>query len=96
MRHANIQDLFAKLLSKVQNDVEIEPILLPLQHERQITTGIYSDNANLKLIHRLSKVDIRGRGFWRNGQNSYYDVLMFNSSSAVSHSIKDKRSKSVR
>ena len=69
-RHDNIRDLECKLLKSVQNDVECEPILRPVLNK----TG-YPRTAKLEDNARL---DIRARGFWRDGQNAYFDVRVTN------------------
>lgn len=73
MRHDSIRDLLAKLLGRVQNDVETEPPLLPTPEETASENT--SDGARL---------DIRARGFWRDGQHSFFDVRVFNPLSATS------------
>jgi ribosomal protein S8 len=69
-RHDNIRDLECKLLKSVQNDVECEPILRPVLNK----TG-YPRTAKLEDNARL---DIRACGFWRDGQNAYFDVRVTN------------------
>lgn len=78
IRHNEIRDFEAALLSKVCNDVETEPPLQPLTGEVLPTAGAAGDDA---------KADVRARGFWRPGQNAYFDVLVTNAS-AVSHANK--------
>ena len=65
MRHNDIRDFEANLLSKICNDVEIEPPLQPVTNEQLPTGSIQGDDARL---------DVRARGFWRKGQNAYFDV----------------------
>ena len=69
-RHDNIRDAEADLLKSVLNDVEREP---PLQ---QVTnkTG-YCKTAK---IQDQARLDVRARGFWRAGQNAYFDVRVTN------------------
>ena len=72
-RHNNIRDFEAELLKNVCNDVQIEP---PLQN----TNGsALNHGANSKDDARL---DIRARGFWRDGQNAYFDVCVTNADCA--------------
>ena len=73
-RHDALRDLIAELLSRVQKDVETEPALQPVQGEETESSNV-ADGA---------RVDIRARGFWRQGQNSFYDVRVFNPMSATS------------
>ena len=69
IRHNDIRDFEATLLNKICTDVEIEPVLQPLTNENLNNGSIESINA---------RVDIRSRGFWRRGQNSYFDVRVTN------------------
>ena len=66
-RHNNIRDFKANLLKKVHNDVEIEPMLQPINGE--VVNGIAGDNA---------RSDIRARGVWCRGQNAFFDVRVTN------------------
>ena len=84
IRHDNIKNLEAKLLQMVCNDVEVEPQLQPV-----VSTGSYKRSANITDDARL---DIRARGFWRQGQNAFFDVRVTN---ADSKSQKDKNLKTV-
>ena len=68
-RHDNIRNFEYKLLENVCNDVEIEPQL------HKVVAGNYHKSANLRDDARL---DIRARGFWRNGQNAFFDVRVTN------------------
>ena len=72
-RYDNIRDFEAGLLSQVCKDVETEP---PLQ---QVTTEHLPRSANTSAEARL---DIRARGFWRRGQNAYFDVRVTNADAA--------------
>ena len=74
MRHDNVRDFNAGLLSRVLHDVEKEPKLTPLRTEvRPTNMGNTTDEA---------RADIRARGFWRNGQSAYFDVRVTNPLSA--------------
>ena len=53
------------------NDVETEPPLQPLDGE--IINGLTGGEA---------RPDLRARGFWRHGQNAYFDVRVTNTNSA--------------
>ncbi|XP_066931552.1 uncharacterized protein [Clytia hemisphaerica] len=70
IRHNNIRDFEAGLLSEVHRDVEIEPPLQPIDGER--VGGLNGDNA---------RPDVRARGVWRPGQNAYFDVRVTNTNS---------------
>ena len=74
MRHDGMRDFIAGLLNIVQNDVQIEP---PLQEVR-------TDNPqNMGNTAEAARLDIRAKGFWRNGQDSYFDVRITNPLSAT-------------
>ena len=70
MRHNNVRDFEADLLSKIVNDVETEPELQPVTGE--VFNGLSGD---------ASRPDIRARGVWRDGQNAFFDVRVTNSHS---------------
>ena len=70
-RHDNIRDFEAKLLSQVCNDVETEPPLQPLSSEHLPRSANTSAEARL---------DVRARGFWRRGQNAFFDIRVTNAS----------------
>ena len=59
-----------QLLTEICNDVGIEPPLQPLEEE--IINGLTGVNA---------KSDVRARGFWREGQNTFFDVSIINTNS---------------
>ena len=71
IRHNNIRDYEASLLSKIVADVETEPALQPVEGE--VITGLQGDNA---------RSDVRARGVWRAGQNAFFDVRVTNPHSA--------------
>ena len=70
IRHNNIRDFEASLLSEVHRDVETEPDLQPVAGER--ISGLVGDNA---------RPDVRARGVWRPGQNAFFDVRVTNTHS---------------
>ena len=74
IRHDAIRDFEASLLSKACADVEIEPHLQPVTSE---TLPGRSCNTSAE-----ARLDIRARGFWRRGQNAYFDVRVTNPDSA--------------
>ena len=81
-RHDRIRDFESSLLKSVVNDVEVEPALQPVVNKTGYpATAILTDEARL---------DVRARGFWRQGQNAFFDVRVTNadSSSQQSSSIK--------
>ena len=69
IRHNEIRDFEACLLSKVCAEVEVEPPLTPVTNEQLQGSAIAGDDARL---------DVRARGFWRRGQNAYFDVCVTN------------------
>ena len=71
-RHNSIRNLECKLLQAVCRDVECEPPLQKIQENRLSSynrSAITADDARL---------DIRARGFWREGQNAFFDVRVTN------------------
>ncbi len=70
MRHNNIRDFTAYILSEVCNDVALEPLLTPLSGEvfKKKSTAT-EDNARL---------DCSVRGFYIKGNKLYLDVKVFN------------------
>ena len=82
-RHDNIRNLEAGLLKEVCRDVQIEPPLQPLGK----TT--FARSVNVKDDARL---DVRARGFWRDGQQAFFDIRVTN---ADCESQKEKPLKTV-
>ena len=70
IRHNREIDFETQLLTEICNDVEIELPLQPLEGE--IINGLTSVNV---------KHDARARGFWREGQNAFFDVKIINTNS---------------
>ena len=71
-RHDQIRDMESKLLQVVCRDVECEP---PLQAIQSSDKANYHRTANVADDARL---DIRARGFWRQGQNAFFNVRVTN------------------
>ena len=69
IRHNELRDLTASLLSEVCHNVAIEPHLQPLNGE-----GFHHESAN---TYKNSRLDIRARGFGNRGQDAYFDVRVF-------------------
>ena len=71
IRHNDIHDLTARLLSEVCHDVQVEPHLQPLTGEvLHYRTAVLEDDA---------RVDIRAAGFWGcRHHRSFFDVRVFN------------------
>ena len=72
MRHESIRNFEANLLQKICNDVELEPILQPLEGEKFKLKINAADDARL---------DIRARGLLRKGQSAYFDLRVTNTNS---------------
>ena len=69
IRHNEVQDLSAALLTEVSHNVATEPSL------QQVTTDTFSlASANTTNDARL---DIKTRGFWSRSQDAYFDVRVF-------------------
>ena len=81
IRHNEIRDITASLLTTVCHNVATEPHLQPLSGEHmRLRSTITTDEARL---------DIRARGFWSAAQDAYFDVRVFhpNASSNSSGSL---------
>jgi hypothetical protein len=69
-RHDNIRDFECSLLKTIVHDVEREPLLQPVVNKQGYPkSAVLADDARL---------DIRARGFWRQGQNAFFDVRVTN------------------
>ena len=69
VRHNELRDITAELLSKVCSNVAIEPPLQPLSGERLTPqTANRQDEA---------RADIHARGFWGRQQSAFLDVRVF-------------------
>ena len=65
-RHDNIRDMEFQLLQVVCNDVEKEPHLQKVVNKQGYEKSAITDDD--------ARLDVRARGFWRRGQNSFFDV----------------------
>ena len=70
VRHDQIKNFECSLLKSLIKDVECEPPLHPV-----LNKAGYAKTANLE---DGARCDIRARGFWRNGQNAFFDVAVTN------------------
>ena len=71
MRHNEIRDTFATLISKVCFDVEIEPKLQSLQGESFVN--------NSTTIVEDARVDVKANGLWGSRlSRTFFDVKVFN------------------
>ena len=69
LRHNEVRDITADLLTETCNDVAIEPQLQPLHGETfQHKTAIIDDHARL---------DISARGIWQHSQRAFFDERVF-------------------
>jgi len=69
LRHNDVRDFTAELLSEVCRDVRCEPILQEVTGEILPASSITTNEA---------RVDVAARGFWVKGQMAYFDVKVFN------------------
>ena len=69
IRHNEIRDITATLLTEVCHNVATEPPLQPLTGET-LTARSANTNDNARL-------DIRARSFWNNSQDAFFDVRVF-------------------
>ena len=71
LRHNEIRDITAQLMSEVCPNVATEPTLQPVSNER-----FFHRSANIECGARL---DVRAQGFWGiHHQQAYFDVHVFN------------------
>ena len=70
IRHNEIRNFIGGMISLVQNDVKIEPELQPLHDEQfHLASTLTADQA---------RPDVRARGFYRAGQQAYFDIKVLN------------------
>ena len=81
-RHNNVRDLEAHMMKRICNDVEIEPPLQPVNNPTNFGKSA--------ITKKDARHDIRTRGFWRPGQNAFFDVRITNAecNSQASASVK--------
>ena len=68
IRHNELRDVTASLLTEVCHNVATEPRLQPRGETLTRRTAISTDDARL---------DIRARGFWSAAQDAHFDVRVF-------------------
>ena len=78
IRHNEIRDLTATLITEVCHNVSTEPLLQPLSGEH-----FSHQSANTEPNARL---DIRARGFWSTGQDAFFDVRVFHPNASSNRS----------
>ena len=69
IRHNEIRDITASLLTEVCHNVCTEPQLQPLNGENMTAQSANTDDG--------ARVDIRARGFWNRSQDAFFDVRVF-------------------
>ena len=69
IRHNEIRDLTADLLSQICKDVQVEPVLTPVTGELLPTGTITEDEG---------RTDISARGFWVRGSKAFLDLRVCN------------------
>ena len=78
IRHNEVRDMTASLLTEVCHNVATEPPLQPLSGE--------SFNARSANTDDNARLDIRCRGFWNNHQDPFFDVRVFYPNAPSNHS----------
>ena len=74
LRHNEVRDLTADLLTDICGDVEREPLLQPVTGEQ------LNRSTNRQMDARL---DVRARGFWERGQSAFFDVRLSHQATVV-------------
>ena len=70
IRHDELRNFTAEVLSEVCNDVVVEPLLTPLTGEHfNLKSANTEDNARL---------DVAARGVWTRGSRAFFDIRVFN------------------
>ena len=69
IRHNELRDITAELLTEVCHNVAVEPVLLPLSGE------VFS--ARSTITPASARADVRATGFWTTGEDAYFDVKVF-------------------
>ena len=70
IRHDDLKNFTAEILSEICKDVTVEPMLTPLTGEKfDLKSANVEDNA---------RVDVAARGVWVKGNRAFFDVRVFN------------------
>ena len=78
VRHNEVRDLLASLLTEVCSDVAVEPALQPITGETFQRRSTSTDNG--------ARLDIRVRGFWGSrSESAFFDVRIFNPNAPSNH-----------
>ena len=70
LRHNEVRDITAKVLSEVTSNVAIEPPLQRLSDEQLRLASAITDDE--------SRLDIAAEGFWSSHNRAFFDVRVFN------------------
>ena len=70
IRHNEVRDFTAELLSEVCKDVAVEPLLTPLTGEK------FTLKSANKYDH--ARLDVSARGIWIKGSRAFFDIRVFN------------------
>ena len=70
IRHDDLKNFTAEILSEICKDVTVEPMLTPLTGEKfDLKSANVEDHA---------RVDVAARGVWVKGNRAFFDVRVFN------------------
>ena len=69
IRHNDLRDVTARIVSEVNKNTEIEPKLIPLSGEE--LHGRTTNRSN------EARLDIRTREYWERGQQAFFDIRLF-------------------
>ena len=78
IRHNEIRDITASLLTKVCSNFATEPLLQPLSGETFRLASTNTDDG--------ARLDVRARGFWSDCQDAFFDVRIFHPNAPSNHS----------
>ena len=79
IRHNEVRDLTASLITKMCHNFAIEPSLQPIT---SVTFSLASANTTNDAC-----LDVKARGFWSRGQDAYFDVRVFYSNASSYRSL---------
>ena len=70
IRHNEVRDFTAGILSEICNDVAVEPLLTPLTGEKFAHKSANTDDN--------ARLDVSARGVWIKGSRAFFDIRVFN------------------
>ena len=79
IRHNEVRDITASLLTEACHNVATEPLLQPLTGEHLNYRTANTDAA--------ARLDIRARGFWNGAQDAFFDVRVFHPNASSNRSM---------